>query len=467
METKSYFNSSISQMATGVKRSISTADNSKGYSCEFLQQPPVKFFCKKCRLVAREPTLTSCCGEYFCKDCISTLQQEKRACPNCGEESFSIFANKHDERRISELQVFCDMKKRGCTWKGQLEDLEEHMESGECEFIDVPCPNNCEQMVQKVNLEQHLASECPMLNYTCPHCSFEAPFEVVNKDHWSTCPNFPISCPNGCDITCARSEMDKHFTMCAKVQMECTYKHAGCEVIFFRGDEEEHMEKFSKRHSTLLGSITAKKSKQFQKKTSLPKSETGSEKNSVAIEAKLQHLEREYAARIKKMEEQIAELQFNTGSSYWFPVTFTMPYFEELKESNRSWFSPTIVTHRSGYNFMLIVRPNGSSKGITGHGTHVAMHYRPKSGDCDESLKWPVTVIVTFKLLNFMTNHHHIMKTSKVQYDKDAIAAGYSFSLDSKLVSHEKLGLDTEKGTCYLKDNCLRIRITEITVKSH
>ncbi len=64
--------------------------SSQGYKFEFIDSVLEDFLCKKCNLVARRLTLTSCCGESFCQICIADTQEQGQPCPVCGEKEFSI-----------------------------------------------------------------------------------------------------------------------------------------------------------------------------------------------------------------------------------------------------------------------------------------------------------------------------------------------------------------------------------------
>ena len=45
----------------------------RGYQCELVNSVPDHLYCKKCTLVARRQTITTCCGESFCHACIADL----------------------------------------------------------------------------------------------------------------------------------------------------------------------------------------------------------------------------------------------------------------------------------------------------------------------------------------------------------------------------------------------------------
>jgi len=97
-----------------------------GHQCEFVEQVSEEFQCKKCSLVARDLSITVCCGEYYCQVCISPFQEGSKPCPGCGQEEFSVIPHVRHRKSILALDVCCLMKDRGCEWTGVLQDLDAH-----------------------------------------------------------------------------------------------------------------------------------------------------------------------------------------------------------------------------------------------------------------------------------------------------------------------------------------------------
>ena len=96
---------------------------SLGYQCEFLDPVSDDLYCKKCTLVARKLSISTCCGESFCQSCIADTQKEGKPCPVCGEKDYNIVGRVKTQKRINCLRVYCSMKERGCGWSGTLEQL--------------------------------------------------------------------------------------------------------------------------------------------------------------------------------------------------------------------------------------------------------------------------------------------------------------------------------------------------------
>ena len=449
-----------------------------GYKvCDFIDMPPSDFLCPKCKCVNRAPTLTNCCGDHFCRDCITPYKQDKQPCPSCGERGFDLTPNKRQLKKILSLKVYCSMRSRGCKWIGEVEGLEAHMhvETGDCMHITVQCPSNCGQEMERGTVKHHLAQECPLRDSTCHHCNFKASYKVVSEVHLTECPYYPIQCPNKCGVTCERETLKDHINICSKEKLVCSFSYAGCEGKFLREDEEKHMEKNSKKHLSLLAATTLNSIKENERllkeekeRSALMEAELRGE--IAKIESKCQSLEmalknrkNEDTVKLNSINAQITELQFNTGHCLP-PATFTMPYFYQLKQNNRNWYSPTLYTSRCGYNFLIVVCPNGSP-GI-GRGTHVSILYRPKPGDFDEMIKWPVTVTVTIQLLNQHADKNHITVTASVTYNKGDLSVYplKRFYVEGMLIGHDELGWNAEKESQYLKNDCLRFKIETVVV---
>ena len=117
---------------------------SGGYDCKFVKPPPSAFQteCPVCHLVLCDPHQTKCCGTNFCQSCIQQVEANNKPCPNCRNNNFEVFEDKRLKRSLNQLHVFCTHSKHGCTWSGELGELEHHLitveHSGELlQYIDV------------------------------------------------------------------------------------------------------------------------------------------------------------------------------------------------------------------------------------------------------------------------------------------------------------------------------------------
>ncbi len=242
-----------------------------GYDCAlFVSSVPEELKCGLCKKVAREPNLTSCCGEHFCKLCIEQNIRNKRPCPSCDTSQFSFINDKRDHKKILALKVRCVMKDRGCNWTDTLEQLDAHLDANSdtgCQYVDVNCPNECEQPVQKLQLPTHLAKQCTKRDFFCQYCNFKATYEVVCNDHWPQCPFYPIPCPNGCEIMALeRGDLDAHLMVCSLEEVECEFNHAGCKVKLVREEMKIHLADNLQRHVMMMNKAGQEKMEQKERK---------------------------------------------------------------------------------------------------------------------------------------------------------------------------------------------------------
>ena len=272
-----------------------------GYRCEFIDPVSDDFICKVCNCVAREPNLTVCCGQHYCQSCITKIVEDGKPCPNpeCGEATVNAFLDKNYHRKILALRVHCTMKDRGCQWTGKVEQLDDHLDvnSGDCQYVDVECPEKCGQQVQKHQLVTHITNDCPKRDFTCMHCGFKATYEVVREQHWPECQNYPVPCPNRCQIGAVeRNTLEDHLKMCSLQVVDCDFSYAGCNVELHRQDMEKHIEENTQKHLALMAAASMKMSRELQEQRD-------------EFRGYLEQKERETAEQLKQKDEQIENIQ--------------------------------------------------------------------------------------------------------------------------------------------------------------
>ena len=200
--------------------------SSQGYQCDFVDSVPEDYYCKKCSLVARRLTVTSCCEGHFCFSCIADSQQQDKSCPECGEQSFRCFEVVRHQKHIASLQVYCSL--------GTLEELEAHLDPDldNCQYVDTKCPLNCQQAIPKNNVEQHVREECVKRKHVCQHCNFKATYKEVVEKHLPECKYVPLQCRNFCGVTSEREMMEDHMKTCHLEEVKCEFSDVG------RGSDE-------------------------------------------------------------------------------------------------------------------------------------------------------------------------------------------------------------------------------------
>ena len=419
-----------------------------GYQCEFLDSVNDFLFCKKCNLVAKRSTATSCCGESYCHACIADICEQHKPCPECGQEDFSIYEQLKYQKRIGSLKVHCSFKSRGCGWSGQLDQLEHHLDSeqGDCQYVDIKCPLNCQQVVPKNRVEQHLSEACTKRPYVCHHCAFKATYEEVVEKHLPECKYVPLPCPNRCGVTCDREDMEDHMKMCRLEEMVCKFSDIGCDGRYAREDEDDYTEKNTQKHVMLIAADTVETKQQLRKKLheqgqrlreqeqkhgeqeqklgdQLDKQEQKLrewEQKCVKQEQTIQDLELKLEEQSKKLD--LLQQDLNTKGQLLDKViinstrTFEMSNFsvEKAKDKPGDWKSPATYTHLHGYKFCIGVDANG--KGYA-RGRGISVHLCVMAGEYDEGLKWPVQATFTVGLIS-QSKQRNVEYSKQVRWDR-------------------------------------------------
>ena len=490
---------------------MATLSKTVGYEYEFVEQVPEDYFCKLCKHVAREPNITTCCGECFCKACIDVIIQVKKPCPSCESNDIKALGlHVKYQRKILALEVHCTMKDRGCEWTGQLQhlDIDAHLDvtTGDCEYVDVECPKKCVQKVQKRYVDTHLANECPNRDYSCPHCNFANKYHVVSK-HFDVCPYYPLACPNRCGATFERDDLQDHMKMCRLEEVQCVFSDAGCQAKFIRENEDEHMDHNTQKHLALMPAATLRISQDFEqklheqqevfeKKMKQQKEEHEQRMQQLGeqlqqkdekikqVEQKLDKQNREsHEQQQKELQEQMKEkneqikqveqkmkekdkqieslqskIQEITPHVHSPPYYYTLSNYRQEKAGYGLIESPLMYTHPGGYKFILGLNANGG-----GTGTHVSVGVYPLEGDHDAELKFPVKFTVTVQLLNQHRDHNHHTRDIHCEIKTRKKINSIIWS-DWTFIPQADLGWNRGKQTQYLKDDCLRFRITKIVV---
>ena len=135
-----------------------------GFDYTFLKPPPKRLQCPLCLLVLREPNVSDCCGNHFCRLCIQQIKLTKRPCPICQEASFNLMLHKGVRREVNALKIKCPNGGAGCPWKGELGKVDNHLNgdsSSGCGYVEVECALQCGRTLQRRLLQEHLSDFCP------------------------------------------------------------------------------------------------------------------------------------------------------------------------------------------------------------------------------------------------------------------------------------------------------------------
>ena len=476
-------------------------------NCDFVDSVPEDYYCKKCSLVARRLTVTSCCEGHFCYSCIADSQQQDKPCPECEEQSFSVFELVKHQKCIASLLVYCSLKGRGCDWSGTLKQLDSHLDN--CQYVDTKCPLNCQQAIPKNKVEQHVREECVKREHVCQHCNFKATYEEVVEKHLSECKYIPLQCPNFCGVTCEREVMEDHMKICRLETINCGFMDMGCGETFHQEDEEEHARQFSHNHlSQLAGTLMKIQEEKVSQNEKLEQEEKVDEKlqeqrqlileqnkkllnleqklleqeqknvdQKLALEAKFEkamedqqqsfaaELEKqektlqETIAKLKKKQKELKEVVAKTVTKVsimtrLYTKSFVLENFRSKKAgSSEEWVRQTMYTHSGGYKFRIRIHLNGYGLSL---GRAVNIDVFPTPGEYDEDLEWPVEVQFTMEMLNCVGGSNWIVTSESGRWGKNRKTYLLSINYSSKqncYIEHCKLH-------DYLCDDCLYFKVS-------
>ncbi len=389
----------------------------QGYQCEFLDTIPEDFYCKKCALVARRLSLTSCCAESFCQTCIA----QGEPCPECGKKEFTTLQHVKNQKKIKSLQAYCSMKERGCVWSGTLDQLDTHLDPhlDNCQYVDTKCPLNCLQTVPKNKVDQHVAQECTKRPHVCQHCGFKATYEEVVDTHLPECKYVALQCPNMCGVSCEREVMEDHMKICRLEEVECEFSSVGCDGRFIREDQDEHARQNSQKHLTLTASLAVETKEQLQQKLleqdmkhvkeeeKLKKKIQEQEEKLEEQTKKLEELENKLAeqdkvinkmaenndTKLKKLEGILETYDDRIKSILYINRKFVMENFSIMNVAGKKEWSPAMYTRIGGYKFCIQVE-------VSRHGKYISVYIHSMAGEFDEQLNWPARVKFSIELIN-------------------------------------------------------------------
>ncbi len=481
-----------------------------GFNCEFVEPPREQFECPICLLVLREPHQASCCGYRFCQSCIQNVDD---VCPTCKKKKLVFFHDIGHKRHLYGLKVYCDHRKDGCEWIGELRQLDQHHsrysqpEKGSelCQFIKIACIHlNCRERLERRWLASHQSKHCPQRPFSCEHCChFNSTFDNVTRNHLPVCGSVPVSCPNKCGLNPQRQNIDYHLSSeCPLEITECQFHHAGCSVKCIRTKMSQHLQENVITHMSLLGTSHVKQQAKIEslvaQNDELKSKNKNLEQNLTSHEA---NFRTQFAAFKEDISKQITSLQNNvlklsndcarlvtendcltselkplqraikaSGPTICSrPLELGLPVLEMTdfcrhRDGDIDWHSPAVYTHSRGYNICLRVAASGESSGA---GTNVSVFINFDEGAFDHCLNWPFRGAISVRMLDQHEYKNH--KTESIIYDdtvedkdcckmveRDTESWGWG---SDKFIAHSQLE------SKYLKNDTIQFQIFKVELQ--
>ena len=244
----------------------------------FVQKPPegLETNCGLCHDVLTEPYQTSCCGNYICSNCKEDKQGHSHSCPYCKSRIMVTFLDLNRQNHINGLHIYCAYMKEGCPWSGKLGELEYHLNERKrkpsakeeiaaqqhsreqlpsrhegCLYAHVICKNtDCYEMVKRSKLKTHEDETCPMRPFLCEYCNRK---QVRPSLHYNQCSQYPVPCPNNCQLTITRGRLESHMLNdCPLQPFECDFFWAGCSEKLLKCEFVQHNINYQLEHLSLL-----------------------------------------------------------------------------------------------------------------------------------------------------------------------------------------------------------------------
>ena len=370
---------------------------------EFVQSPPdyLHIKCPVCfEILLPEPHLVSCCGNHFCKKCISALGKNE-PCPLCkaAQNTYHRVPDRGLERALNSLKVYCPNKPKSCEWAGEFSSLQNHLSSS-CLYVHVPCKYKCGSSVVRVNLTIHESQRCPHRPEKCRHCkTYSAIYVQVLHHERMECPKAEIDCPNKCGAQILRETQSAHMQCCPLVKVGCTFAHAGCKWLDTKSKLDDHLEDSWRQHISLISSFTTKLVQKQDKKISELSEKVQNQ------EVIIKHLGMEIDDLKRSQLCYKSKLNLPSVPSGKRTLKFTIDRFKYKQTHNNLHYSPPFkFGDLPGYSMQLTVYLNGVNKG---KGSHISVYVNLLSSQHDDWLTWPFHGSILIRICNQGNDFDH------------------------------------------------------------
>ena len=418
-----------------------------GFDCEFVEDPPqwLQTECPICLQVLQEPYQVTCCGKSFCKQCIERIKAANKACPCCKKEDFNDFPNKGLQQPLYGFKVYCINKEKGCEWKGELGDLEKHInlnpqsnedkEQDGCEFAEINC-SYCSDSILRSKLLHHQHELCDKRPFSCEYCcKYESTYEDVIHNHWPVCGYHPVRCPNQCDAFPQRKELDGHVqNECPLTEVVCDFQYAGCEMKLHRKSMPDHLKNGLITHLSLLAV-----SHKWQQEVHREEIKLLSKKYQEDIE----DLERRHQDEIKALTEEMNELKMQTNMLRLHVLLVPVDFTVEGPHAHTDWYSTPFYSHSRGYKLRLRF-----------HKYTIRCYLL--LGEFDSFLKWPVKAVMKIAIPYQQSQDESYLY---IELNLKRPIVDDDFAPDMRSCGCNAIVTDLSP---YLRNNCLYLRVDTV-----
>ncbi|XP_060067106.1 TNF receptor-associated factor 3-like [Ylistrum balloti] len=329
--------------------------------------PPTWSMCCQCNYVLTKP-LQLPCGHLVCEECVDGLfgNETMISChvDKCGDQIFKnkVFPDKHIERKLQNLDVYCTKRENGCMEVMALKDLQNHL-LADCGYIGDECQcGKANIKVTSVDLRFH--AKCT---------GFSKP---------SKC--FPVK-----DFILGRCYLYNSFT-----QAESRDASIGASIL------EEHKRMKETKKET------------FEQVPDLKNQNEEIEKEIQEAQEKLRQfncLQKKMTSVNDRLNQISRRLYHQERASYNGVFLWEIKEYRQRRlEANEGENSSPFYSSSFGYKMCGRVYLNGDGEG---RGTHLSFFFVIMKGDLDALLPWPFQRRVTLTLMDQDTGTRNLSET--------------------------------------------------------
>lgn len=525
--------------SSGLSRQNSEASRSwdlDSRTLRFVSRLEQQFICPSCGGIVLNPHQTGC-GHIFCAQCVKAYT-ENGGSSKCPLDSIpikpeEIFQDNCCKRELLNLEVFCTNAPE-CTQRFSLCNLQDHLKA--CPHERVRCSHSdCSDIVLRKNLLEHQRNVCSYRLETCHYCRQNFPVSQMMGHQKSSCPDVEVPCSNNCTQMIKRHQLQAHADECLEVETDCVYKNYGCTVRDKRGKVQVHENTEFSAHVRLVLESNTKLEKQMEQlqqdmlvqqgvlkdkslvvssldrdvslcdntlttlqrsveeqrvricsvqrelrdlrvlgselKEELPRLQASldSLRQQVAVTESLREhlgaLEQTCERHTRLLDIHVEQLQCNEqrlrqleSSSYDGKLIWKVRDYWHRKESGAALSSSPFYTSRSGYKLSVRAYLGGDG---SGRGSHMSLYITIMRGDFDSFLPWPFRQNITLTLLDQSGTRNHMSHTFIPDVNSDSfhrptsdanVATGFT-----RFISH--CDLENPRNAVFVRDETLFIKV--------
>ena len=336
---------------------------------------------------------------------------------------------------------------------------------GECDQFPVDCPNGCEVagetgtgQMKRGAVPLHL-SECPLQRVECPYREYGCCEEMERRQlaeherefcsqrelkcefcggavracdmnpHLGKCEEFPVDCPNGCEVAeetgtgqMKRGAVAIHLAECPLQRVECPYREYGCGEEMERRQLDLHEREYMHTHFRLA--MKEMKRKQIES-TELKDAQTLQANNKINCLEKLSVVKDSEIKELKTLSIEMKQKQTESNDKIQFlqkqNALLTEALSSTLASGQLDWKITGVKQkiEKKEYTFsdpfyVGLYKCQGYIQWDFNYTGKVGCFICIMKGEFDDKLKWPFIYRYKFVLLNQNRDEDNHIKSKEI-----------------------------------------------------